>query len=183
MSQRNMPVFVGADFASGPDMTAIAVRQGARVVMTAASDGTGTRIEREWINPLCASRKAEREVLAMAFETIARAHGAEIVRRETTPTAGYCGAGIDLKISRGGVGALLSIDNLHGGTYAIISWHNTEYPARNFTSRFCVNVGDRGQSRPHHKSTSCPDDWYSLAMFLDAGLYLAARGEAFEPAQ
>ena len=55
------------------------------------------------------------------------------------------------------------------------------YPARNFTSRFCVNVGDLGRSRPHHKATSHPQDWYSLAMLLDAGLCLAASREAFAP--
>lgn len=184
MSQRHKadkPIFIGTDFSTGPDQSAIAIRHGARVVLVAASGGTGARVETDWINALHAGRKAEREALAMAFEAIARAHGAEIERRESPPNPGYCGAGIDLRFSLNGVGAMVDIDNLHGGDHVLVCWHNTEYPSRNFTARFCACVGESGNHRPHHKATSCPSDWYSLAMMLDAGLYLAARGEAFEP--
>lgn len=183
MSQRNMPVFVFSDFAEKPSLGAVAVRKGGRVVVTSASHGVGARVERDWINSLTASRKEEREALAMALECIAHGHGADVLRRYTSPSPGYSGAGIDLHFSLNGVGAMVDIDNLHGGTYALISWFNTERGPRDFTTRFCVNTGNLTQTRRHHKSTSCPNDWYSLAMMLDAGLYLAARGEAFEPVE
>lgn len=64
---------------------------------------------------------------------------------------------------------------------ALISWYNTRRYARNFTTRFSDAVSGSNRNRPHHKETSQPSDWYSLAMMLDAGLCLAARGEAFEP--
>lgn len=134
-----------------------------------------------WINPLKASRKLDRELLASALLALAERQGAEVERRDTPRNPGYSGAGIDLKFELGGVGARVSIDDLHGGDHALISWFNTQYPARNFTTRFCVCVGDHGQFKPHHKATSCPADWFSLAMFLDGGLMLAAREQAFEP--
>jgi len=133
------------------------------------------------LNQCNASRKGDREVLAGVLVRIAEKQGAEVERRDTPRNPGYSGAGIDLKFELGGVGAILSIDDLHGGDHALISWFNTQYPSRNFTTRFCVCVGDRGQFKPHHKATSCPADWFSLAMFLEGGLMLAARGEAFEP--
>ena len=129
-----------------------------------------------WINPLKASRKLDRELLASALLALAERQGAEVERRDTPRNPGYSGAGIDLKFELGGVGARASIVD-----HALISWFNTQYPSRNFTTRFCVCVGDLGQFKPHHKATSCPADWFSLAMFLEGGLMLAARGEAFEP--
>lgn len=128
-----------------------------------------------------ASRKSDRELLALALELIARRHGAEVQRRDTPRNPGYSGAGIDLEFKLDGVGAMLAIDNLHGGEYALISWFNTRYPVRHFTTRFCVAVGENLITRPHHKATSCPPDWYSLAMALDAGLMLAACDGAFRP--
>lgn len=133
------------------------------------------------LNQCNASRKGDREVLAGVLVVIAKRHGAEIERKDTPRNPGYSGAGIDLHFELNGVGARTSIDNLHGGNYALISWFNSKYPARNFTTRFSVCVGDLPNSRPHHKATSCPADWFSLAMFLDGGLMLAARDQAFEP--
>lgn len=135
----------------------------------------------ETLNAKNASRKADRQYIAAALLLLADKHGAEVERINTPRNPGYSGAGIDLKFELGGVGARVSIDDLHGGDHAIISWFNTHYPARNFTTRFCVCVGEHGRSRPHHKATSCPADWFSLAMFLEGGLMLAARGEALEP--
>ena len=51
--------------------------------------------------------------------------------------------------------------------------------ACDFTPRFCRGVLDLGSKYTFHKATSLPGDWYSLAMALDGGLMLAARGEAF----
>lgn len=138
-------------------------------------------IDRETLNAQSASRKADRQYIAAALLLLADKHGAEVERINTPRNPGYSGAGIDLKFELGGVGARASIDDLHGGSHALISWFNTQYPARNFTTRFCVCVGEHGRSRPHHKATSCPADWFSLAMFLEGGLMLAARGEALEP--
>jgi len=134
-----------------------------------------------WINPLKASRKLDRELLASALLALAERHGAEVERQDTPRNPGYSGAGIDLRFELNGVGAMVGIDDLHGGEYSLISWFNTKYPSRNFTTRFCVCVGDTPSRIPHHKATSCPADWFSLAMFLDAGLMLAARGGALEP--
>jgi hypothetical protein len=136
-------------------------------------------VDRAELNGKHAGRKVDREFIARALVALAEVRGAEVERHDTTPTAGFCGAGIDLRFKLDGVGATVSIDNLHGGRYSIVSWYNTKHPARNFTTRFCGMVGDVVKSRPHHKATSCPADWYSLAMMLDAGLCLAARGEAF----
>ena len=138
-------------------------------------------INQETLNAKSASRKADREFITAELVRIAEKQGAEVERRDTPRNPGYSGAGIDLKFELGGVGARVSIDDLHGGDHALISWFNTQYPARNFTTRFCVCVGDHGQFKPHHKATSCPADWFSLAMFLDGGLMLAAREQAFEP--
>lgn len=134
------------------------------------------------LSGLSARRKADRETIALALETLAGRRGATIERRESGRNPGYNGAGIDLRIDCQGVGAMIDIDDLHGGEWVLIHWFNTVHPSRNFTARFRTCVGDYGQTRPHHKSTSQPRDWYSLAMMLDAGLLLAVRGEAFDEA-
>lgn len=154
------PIIIGVDLATEPDKTAI-------------------RIEREVINGLDAARKFDRLALAHALTVMGEARGAKIERREDGPNPGYHGHIIALRFDLAGVGAMVDIDNLHGGHYALVHWYNTEHPARDFTTRFCVMIGDLAKARPHHKATSCPADWYSLAMHLDAGLQLAARGEAF----
>lgn len=138
-------------------------------------------IDRETLNTKNASRKADRDFIVATLLALVGRYGAEVKRQDTPRNPGYSGAGIDLRFELNGVGAMVGIDDLHGGEYALISWHNTKYPARNFTARFCVCVGDHGQFRPHHKATSCPADWYSLAMILDGGLMLAAREQAFMP--
>lgn len=134
-------------------------------------------IDRDDFNAKRASRKADREYIAAALIAIVSRHGAKVTkwdkshRREISLT-------FDLK----GVGALIHIDDLFdGGSRSPIHWHNTEHPARNFTTRFCVAVGEGPCGRPHHKATSIPGDWYSLAMTLDAGLCLAFADEAFAP--
>lgn len=151
-------------------------------------------IDRNKLNAWNASRKTERVAIADTLEAIARERGASVtVRRDEPRNPGYCGAGIDIQFRLNGVGAMIDINDLHGGEWVLIHWFNdreysgepgamtARYPVRNFTSRFQSLTGGGGNGRPHHKSTSHPRDWYSLAMMLDAGLMLAARGEAFEP--
>jgi hypothetical protein len=173
--------FVGVDMASGPDQSAMALatRKGSHVVLITGATPT---LERDWINGLDAGRKADREALAMALTMLAHNRGAKVEQKASSPNPGYCGAGLDLLFELNGVGAMVDIDNLHGGRHALVSWYNSERGARNFTTRFCGMVGSTSAGRPHHKATSCPQDWYSLAMWLDGGLLLAARGDAFEPA-
>lgn len=161
----------GVDLASKPDKVSLAIMGPKGVQMV---------VDRDDLNARCASRKADREFIARVLIGLMERHGAQVERQDDGPNPGYHGASIALHFSLNGVGAMLDIDNLHGGDWSLIHWHNTEYPSRNFTSRFCVNVGDLGQSRPHHKATSHPQDWYSLAMFLDAGLCLAAQNQAFD---
>jgi hypothetical protein len=169
--------FVGVDFAEGKDHTAIAVCEGRHVVLVA---GETVTVDKEWLNDWSARRKHDREVLALVFETIARNRGAEVERSEGAINPGYHGQSIDFQFTLNGVGVLLDIDDLHGGDHALLHWYNTGYISRNFTTRFCVNIGASTSGRPHHKATSTPADWYSLAMMLDAGLMMADRGEAFE---
>lgn len=154
---------IGVDLATEPDMTAI-------------------RIEREVINGLNGAHKYDRLALAHVLTVMGEARGAKVERRDDGPNPGYHGHSITLRFDLAGVGAMVDIDNLHGGHYALVHWYNTEHPAQDFTTRFCMLIGDPSKTRPHHKATSCPADWYSLAMNLDAGLCLAARGEAFQPA-
>lgn len=134
----------------------------------------------ESLNNAQASRKNDRVFLALALTQVATRHGASVERREEQATRGYCGQGIHLQFACKGVGAMIDINDLHGGNRALISWFGTDHKALNFTSRFDTMVGGGNTGRAHHKATSCPSDWYSLAMMLDAGLLLAARGEAFD---
>lgn len=147
--------------------------------------------DRDAFNALNASRKADRETIAKMLIFIGEKHGAKIERRESPANPGYCGQGIDLFFTLNGVGASVDIDNLFGGGHSLISWYN-EWPIdyRPAPGRYCLDfsgafnsaVGENGYwSRPHHKATSCPADWYSLAMFLDAGLSTAADHKAFLP--
>lgn len=171
----------GVDLATRSDMHVTAMRAGTVVVAECSPDRLA--IDRHWINDLTASRKGSREILAELFTMIGYRHGAEIERIDSLATPGYSGRSINLRFNLNGVGAMVNIDDLHGGEHALISWHNTKHPARDFTTRFCVCVGEHGNLRPHHKATSQPADWYSLAMMLDGGLMLAARGEAFAPTE
>lgn len=138
-------------------------------------------ISRNQLNACNASRKTERTRIADTLEFIAKERGASVERREEPAITGYSGQGIVMHFTCNGVGAMIDVDDLHGGQWALISWFNTDHPARLFSARFQRHCGDKGQTRLHHKATSQPADWYSLAMMLDAGLMLAARGEAFEP--
>lgn len=132
------------------------------------------------LNQKNASRKADRDFIARVLIDIAQKHGAQFERREEPRNIGFHGAGIHLHFTLNGVGAMIDIDDLHGGDWALIHWHGTERGAKNYSSRFNTCVGATNGGRPHHKATSHPGDWYSLAMNLDAGLLLAARGEAFQ---
>ena len=125
-----------------------------------------------------ASRKADREAIAASFKAVADKFGAEVLRRDEGPNLGYHGASIYLHFNLHGVGAQVSIDDLHGGEGGLISWFNTDYPARNFTSGFNAAVGDQGMARPHHKATSS-GYWDLLAARLQAGLRHAANKTAF----
>ena len=144
---------------------------------------TEEEIERAQFNSLTASRKEDRAKLADTLTKIALKFGATVERQHTPANPGYRGQGIDLTFACKGVGAMIDISDIHGGEWVLIHWFNKDYPPRNFTSRFGVIVGSGGNGRPHHKATSHPRDWYSLAMFLEGGLCLAFRGEAFEPKQ
>lgn len=179
--ERRARIMAGVDLASGPDKTAVAIRRGAALLLSAGG-GARAQIDRNWIDGLNAGRKVDREQLAMAFEAIATAHGAKVVRRNEAPNPGWRGCSIGLRIVLNGVGASVNIDNLHGGGVALIHWHN-DYSegqkCRDLTARFASAVR-ASSGRSPHKATSCCEGWYSLAMALDAGLSLAARGEAFE---
>jgi hypothetical protein len=179
MTQRK-PIFTGMDLAAGPnaDQSAVVVRQGMKLLMMVTDESC--EIDRDWIDALNAARKADREQIAMALKTIASARGASVELQHREGSRGYCGQGIDLRIACKGVGAHIGISDLHGGEWVLISWFNDTHPSRDFTTAFQVAVRSGGNNRPHHKATSHPRDWYSLAMMLDAGLSLAARGEAFD---
>lgn len=164
---------IGCDLASGKDRLAITI---------IGADGKPSMvIDRDTFNALNASRKADREDIAWRICAIVERHGATVERRDDPPTRGYSGASICLRFTLNGLGAMIDIDNLHGGAWSLVSWYPATFPTRNLSARFMRHVALTPFARPHHKATSHPRDWYSLAMFLDAGLCLAARGEAFEP--
>lgn len=134
-------------------------------------------------NKLCASRKHDRTLIADHLTELAITHGASIERQHREPQRGYCGAGIHLAFACKGVGAMVDICDLNGGDWVLIHWYNaygdSHRSVRNFSPAFQSSVGSGGNGRPHHKATSHPRDWNSLAKMLDRGLMIAARGEAF----
>lgn len=186
-----LPPMIGVDWASKPDISSIAVQTG-KTVIPVIENGSVV-INRQFITGLNANRKADRDLLAGVFTVIAEARGATVERRDDPPNPGYHGRSVALRFACEGVGAMLDIDSLHGGRYSLISWHNhyghrergdpipsSEGPiTRHFAPRFNFCVGATHSARPHHKATSCGADWYSIAMYLDAGLMLAASGRAF----
>jgi hypothetical protein len=128
-----------------------------------------------------ASRKADRLAITASFRAVADKFSATVKQREETPNPGCCGAGIFMSFALNGVGAQVSIDDLHerhGSDGGLISWFNTNYPSRHFTSGFNVAVGEHGSARPHHKATSI-GSWDMLAARLQAGLRHAANGTVF----
>lgn len=125
------------------------------------------------LKTITARKKEDREKIARVLVCVAQAHGAQCERTDDRSS-------ITLVFSLAGVGAMIDIDTVQGDQASVISWHNIRHPARNFTPRFCKLVGGGWVARPHHKASSLPADWYSLAMILDAGLLLAARSEAFD---
>lgn len=172
--QGQQPVVMGCDMARGSDDASLAIVGNEGVLLT---------VSRSEMNAKSARRKADREFLARVIVALMSRHDAIVERRDEPRNPGYSGASIVLKFSLNGVGATFDIDDLHGGDWAIIDWYNTGHPVRNFSPRFHVVTGNKPPHRPHHKATSIPHNWYSLAMMLDAGLCLAARGDAFDPAK
>lgn len=155
-------------------------RVGHRQFIEPKKRGRTMEINRNVFNSLRASRKADRTQIADTLEAMARDHGATVTeRREEPRNPGYSGASIVLHFRCNGVGAMIDIDDVHGGEWVLIHWFNDAYPALNFTSAFTLAVRDGGNGRPHHKATSHPRNWHSLAMMLDGGLMSANRGEAF----
>ncbi len=140
-----------------------------------------------------AGRKKDREAIAAMFQSVADKFGAKVERRDTPRNPGYSGASIDLTMALNGVGALMSIDDLHGTGEGMASWYNARAysppepgypfgkasPCRNFSPSFNVAVGENMHAfRPHHKATSY-DTWEMLAARVQAGLRHAANNTAF----
>lgn len=154
----------GIDLASGKDRLVLSIMRGDKLLMV---------IDRNDLNAKRASRKSDREFIARALCAIVERHGATVTCTEQR----WREVALDFDLN--GVGALVHIDDCFGGYRSLVHWYCRG--GSKFSKRFCRMIGDLRHGRPHHKATSCPSDWYSLAMFLDAGLCLAARGEAFEP--
>ena len=130
-----------------------------------------------------AARKKDREAIAAIMIATATDLGATVERRDSERNPGYRGQSITLDFALNGVGAMLSIDDLHGGDEALISWYNAHYDGayrvRNFTGAFTAGVGDFNP-RPHHKATS-HGSWQWLQACLDAGFKLARDNMALTP--
>jgi hypothetical protein len=138
-----------------------------------------------------ASRKKDREAIAELMIATATDLGATVERRDEPRHAGFCGQSITLKFTLNGVGASMSINDLHGGETGLIHWYNArEYsppeegfpfgrspPVRDFSGEFNRGVGSF-HPRPHHKATSS-GGWQWLQLCLDTGLRLARDGGAF----
>jgi len=131
---------------------------------------------------LSARRKTDRERICNQFTAVARLMGAQVETRETPRHVGWSSAGIDMTFTLNGVGATVSIDDLHGGETGLLSWYNDysdrSHKCRDFAPGFNVVVGEYGHPRPHHKATS-HGSWDVLATRLQAGLRKARDGHAF----
>ena len=142
-----------------------------------------------------ARTKAGRKAITAALIAIGERHGATVTTREEAPNPGWRGAGTTLTFTLAGVGALVSVNDLHersGMRGSVLSWHNdytdqqageghfSEWRTYDFTPAFNCAVGDLGRYRPHHKATSI-GEWHDIAHALDCGLELAASGRAFLP--
>ncbi len=130
-----------------------------------------------------ASRKADRERVAAMLIAAVEKHGAKIERHDEPANPGYSGAGISLRFTLNGVGAMIDVDNLHGGYEALMSWHNA-YDGKGggetgyFSPSFNASVGELQHPRPHHKASSW-GTWELLAARLSAGFRHAKEGTAF----
>lgn len=136
------------------------------------------------LDTLNASRKADREKIAEALLSVAAEHGATGERQDEPPNPGYSGAGILLRFTLNGVGAMVDIDDLHGGETTLISWYNDYSGPEVTTKHFAFGFRAAANApcstpRPHHKATTCPDGWDDLRHSLSEGLALAAAREAF----
>ncbi len=141
-----------------------------------------------------ASRKKDREAIAALMIATATDLGATVERRDLPRNPGYRGQSITLDFALNGVGAMLSINDLHGGDRALISWYNAREcsppeegfpfgrspPVRDFSPTFNARVGSF-QPRPHHKVTSS-GSWQWLQVCLDTGFRLARENKALTPA-
>lgn len=130
---------------------------------------------------LSASRKADRKRIAAEFTRIAERFGAEVEIREEPAHKGWSGPTIHFSARLDGVGVQCAIDDLHGGSGALLSWFN-DYRgaqlARMFSDPFNIAVGSGIGARPHHKATSV-GNWALLAARLQGGLRHTANGTAF----
>lgn len=174
---------ITVDLASGPDKSTISMFLGTTQVMS-IENGKPVTIVRGWISSLNAGRKNDRESLALLFEAIAAARGASVERRFGGNNPGWRGQEICLNIALNGVGVSVAFSNLHGGDHSLLHWHNDyceRRPCGIFTGAFRSAVCASGGGLATHKATTFCGHWYGLAMCLDAGLLIAARGDAFEP--
>lgn len=137
------------------------------------------------LHNLNARRAKERKAIRDIFSAIGEEARATVTVRPKKRTPGYSGPGYSMVFSCHGVGASVTISDLHdGGWEGLISWHNDysagRHPCRDFSSRFFAAVGDHKASNlARHKATSF-GTWARLAGHLTKGLALAAAGEAFE---
>ena len=144
-----------------------------------------------------ARTKAGRKAITAALIAIGERHGATVTTREEAPNPGWRGAGTTLTFTLAGVGALVSVSDLHersGMPCSVLSWYNdytdqqargthyTKWRTYNFAPAFNCAVGELGKYRPHHKATSV-GEWHDIARALDRGLELAASGKAFLPCE
>ena len=174
ISRPGVPIevhYMGIDLAAKPDATALVVID---------EHGGISSIDRETLNAKKATRKDDRAFIAEALRAIVGRLSPEITEKEFPRELDYSGRTM-LTFELAGVGAQISISAIHGGFCGLISWYNAGHSCLNFTGAFRVAVG-AGTTIARHKATSCPRDWFDLAIALDSGLCLAARGEAFEPA-
>ena len=129
-----------------------------------------------------AARKKDREQIARNFIAIAERCGATVERRDFARALGLRGASIDLTFRLNGVGAQLSVSNLHDGERGLISWYN-DYLERGATRYFAPAFNTatdamRDATQRHHKATST-GPWARLEMLLLGGLSHAAAETAF----
>lgn len=124
-----------------------------------------------------AARKRDRQLISGYFLQAAHDYGATVEAKEEPRNPGFRGGSIRLRFELNGVGASMSIDDLHGGKDGLISFYNADFPSADFSPAFHGAVRNfPGIAK--HKATAV-GEWGILLDRFRAALAIAKEGAAF----
>lgn len=152
----------GIDISTSEDNTSVSFIQSNKVLLS---------LDRERLNKQDPFWAFERNVLAHAFTKLADIHKAEVYRTDSS-------YGVYLEISLNGVGVSICLDMSNPCDTPMMHWHNVRYPGRAFTAAFCAQAGVDVAAPNSENQLGRGKGWFDLAMKLNQGLCMAARGEA-----